>query len=162
MRGKNTFPVSLAALTFALSILLAPVAAQAQKISKTAKTGGYSITLKVLPAESFAGLHAEMARDGGAEPNDINSPEHPNHHLVAFVKQNGKPLETAKVSISYREVSPKEGDWMSLPVVRMHVAGKGPETTHYGNNVKLSPGTYLARVTVNGIGPAVFRFSLSD
>lgn len=161
MRGKNSFKLSLAALACALGILLVPVAAQAQKISKTAKTGDYSITLKVLPAESFTGPGAEMARDGGAEPNDVNGPEHPNHHLVAFVKAEGKPVEKATVSIRYREVSPARGEWMSLPVVRMHVAGKGLQTTHYGNNVKLSPGKYEARVSVNGSEPAVFHFSLS-
>ena len=167
MRGKISFQLSLAALTCALGILLAPLAAQAQTISKTAKTGDYSITLKVLPAESFSGPHADMVRDGGAEPNDINGPEHPNHHLVAFVKENGKPVENAKVSISYREISPDKGEWMSLPVVRMHMAGMnmagmGLETTHYGNNVKLSPGKYETRVTVNDSKPAVFHFSLSD
>ena len=160
MRGKISFKLSLAVLACALGILLVPVAAQAQTISKTAKTGDYSITLKVLPAESFSGPHADMARDGGAEPNDINGPKHPNHHLVAFVKENGKPVEKAKVSINYREVSPNKGDWMSLPVVRMHMAGMGLETTHYGNNVKLAPGSYEARVTVNGKGPATFHFSL--
>jgi hypothetical protein len=160
MRGKNSFKLSLVTLTCTLGILLIPLAAHAQKISKTAETGGYSITLKVLPAESFGGSHAEMARDGGAEPNAINGPEHPNHHLVAFVKEDGKPVETAKVSISYRNISSKKGEWVSLPVARMHVAGKGLETTHYGNNVKLAPGKYEARVVVNGSKPAVFHFSL--
>ena len=144
----------------ALSVLLAPVAAQAKNISKTVKAGGYSITLKVLPAESFTGPHSEMTRDGGAEPNDLNGPEHPNHHLVAFVKENGKPVEDATVSISYREVAPEKGAWVSLPVVRMHVTGKGLETTHYGNNVKLVPGKYAVRVTVNDSQPAVFHFAL--
>jgi hypothetical protein len=40
------------------------------------------------------------------------------------------------------------------------VAGEGMNTTHYGNNVKLAPGTYEALVTVNGQGPAIFHFSL--
>ncbi len=160
MRGKISFKLSLALLTCALGVLLMPLSAQAQMISKTAKTDGYSITLKVLPAESFGGPHAEMARDGGAEPNEINGPEHPNHHLVAFVKEKGKPVEMAKVSISYRRLSPKEGEWMFLPVARMHVAGKGLQTTHYGNNVKLAPGKYEARIVVNGSKPAVIHFSL--
>jgi hypothetical protein len=42
----------------------------------------------------------------------------------------------------------------------MHVTGHGLATTHYGNNVRLGPGKYEARVTVNGQGPANFRFSL--
>lgn len=161
MRGKVPSKLLVAALTCALGILLVPVAAHAQTISKTAKTGGYSVTLKVLPAESFTGPNAEMARDGGAEPNDINGPEHPNHHLVVFVKEKGKPVEDATVSIRCRKVAPVRGEWMSLPVVRMHVAGKGLQTTHYGNNVKLDPGKYETRVSVNGSEPAKFHFSLS-
>jgi hypothetical protein len=149
------------ALAFALGILLVPAAVQAGTISRNAKTGAYSITLKVLPAESFTGAHSEMVRDGGAEPDDINGPKHPNHHLVVFVTERGQPVENAKVSISYRELSPKKGDWRSLPVTRMHVAGKGPGTTHYGNNVKLLPAKYEARVTVNGSKPAILNFSLS-
>jgi hypothetical protein len=162
MRGIFSSSLLSAALACALSVLLAPVAAQAKNISKTAKAGEYSITLKVLPAESFAGPNSEMTRDGGAEPNDLNGPEHPNHHLVAFVKENGKPVEDATVSISYREASPEKGVWVSLPVVRMHVTGKGLETTHYGNNVKLVPGKYAVRVTVNASKPAVFHFALSQ
>ncbi len=125
-------------------------------------TGVYSVTLKVMPAESFSGPNAEMIRDAGARPNQLDGPTQPNRHLVAFVKESGKPVKKAMVSISYRELSPKRGDWMSLPVVRMHVAGKGLETTHYGNNVKLEPGKYEARVTVNGSEPATFHFSLAQ
>ncbi len=148
-------------LSLALGVLFAPPVAQAQEISKTGMAGTYSVTLKVMPAESFIGPHAAMVRDGGAQPNLLNGPERPNHHFVAFVRESGKPVEKATVAISYREVSPKKGDWMPLPVVRMHVAGKGPETTHYGNNVKLAPGSYEARVTVNGSESAIFQFSLS-
>lgn len=154
--GKLWLPI----LACAFGLAFLPIAAHAKNISKTAKTGGYSITLKVLPAESFSGASAEMTRDGGAEPNALNGPEHPNHHLVAFVKENGKPLENGTVSIRYRQVSPKKGDWMTLPVVRMHVTGKSLETTHYGNNAQLSPGKYAVQVTVNHSQPAKFRFSL--
>jgi uncharacterized protein involved in high-affinity Fe2+ transport len=161
-KRKMMFASSVAALAGALAISLVAVAAPTQEISKTATTGSYSVTLKVLPAESFTGPNAEMVRDGGAEPNDINGLEHPNHHLVAFVKENGKPVENATVSISYREVSAKNSKWTSLSVVRMHIAGKGLETTHYGNNVKLGPGKYEARVTVSGSKPAVLHFSLSS
>lgn len=161
MRGKISSSLLSAALSCALSVLLVPVTAQAKNISKRAKADPYSITLKVLPAESFTGPHSEMTRDGGAEPNDLNGPEHPNHHLVAFVKENGKPVENATVSISCREVKPEKGAWIPLPVVRMHVTGKGLETTHYGNNVKLDPGHYAVRVTVNASKPAVFHFALS-
>ncbi len=147
--------------------------ARAEEISKTVKVGPSEVTLKVLPAESFTGVGAAMARDGGAEPNAIDGREHPNHHLVAFIKRNGKPVEDAAVSIEYRELAAKEGkhkpdekhkpgEWTTLPVVRMHMAGKGLDTTHYGNNVRLVPGKYEVRVTV-GIGkPALFHVTLSS
>jgi hypothetical protein len=163
MMRKN-IPIKLSfavALTFALNALFTPSSVLAQKISKTARAGDYSITLKVLPAESFGGMHAAMTRDGGAKPNLLNGPEHPNHHLVAFVRKDGKPVEKATVFISCREVAPKKSDWMPLPVVRMHVTGKGLKTTHYGNNLKLGPGSYEARVVVNESKPAIFRFTLT-
>jgi hypothetical protein len=163
MRKQVFFILSiLVTLSLTLGVLFAPPVAQAQEISKTAMAGTYSVTLKVLPAESFSGPHAAMVRDGGAQSNLLNGPEQPNHHLVAFVRESGKPVEEATVAISYRGGSPKKDKWMPLPVVRMHMAGKGPETTHYGNNVKLAPGSYEARVTVNGSKPTIFKFSLSD
>jgi hypothetical protein len=135
---------------FALASLLLPCAAQGQNASSTAMAGSYSVTLRVLPAESFGGPKAEMVRDSGAQPEQLNGPMHPNHHMVAFIKDGSQPVTNAKVEISYREISPQKTAWKTLPVVRMHVAGKGEATTHYGNNVKLSPGQYEARVTVNG------------
>jgi hypothetical protein len=162
MRNRlRSCPSLAAASIFALAALPTPGAAQAVHVSKTATAGTYSVTLKVLPAESFRGPKAEMARDGGAEPNRLNGSAHPNHHMVAFVKENDKPVEDATVEITYRRASSMTGAWTKLPVVRMHVAGKGLETTHYGNNVGLPGGHYEVRVTVNGEGPATFRFSLA-
>jgi hypothetical protein len=162
MRKQVSISLSaVVALSLALGVLFAPPAAQSQEISKTATSGMYSVTLKVMPAESFSGPQPAMVRDGGAEPNLLNGPERPNRHLVAFVRESGKSVENATVSLSYRELSPNKGAWVPLPVVRMHVAGKGLQTTHYGNNVKLDPGKYEARVTVNGSEPATFHFSLA-
>jgi hypothetical protein len=144
----------------ALVALLLPGLAKASVISEEAAVGPYTVTLKVLPAESFSGAKAEMVREGGAQPNTLTGPTHPNHHMVVFVTKSGKQVEDAKVAISYRRLSPEMGEWMTLPVVRMHMAGRGFETTHYGNNVSLAPGSYEIRVTVNGKGPAKFRFSL--
>lgn len=155
------YPSFAAGLTLALGALLVTGAALAQTISQTAKAGDYSVTLKVLPAESFSGPKAEMVQDGGASPNMLNGPMHPNHHLVAFVEKSGAPVENATVEISYRLTSSNMGAWTTLPVVRMHVAGQDLKTTHYGNNVRFDPGDYEVRVTVNGSGPATFRFSLS-
>ncbi|MGH9511317.1 MAG: hypothetical protein ACRD2U_04185 [Terriglobales bacterium] len=161
MRRETVIPTSLlAGLTLVCACVLVAHIAWAQNVSETGKAGKYLVTLKVLPAESFEGSHAEMARDGGAMANTEGGEAAPNHHLVVFVKENDKPVEDAKVDIGYRQLSPEKGKWMSLPVARMHVAGKGMGTTHYGNNVKLAPGTYEARVTVNGERPATFHFSL--
>jgi len=161
---KNTirnyfFGVFAAALPLALGALVLPALAQAKPISKTLRVGAYSITLKVLPAESFTGPNAAMVRDGGAEANKVNGPENPNHHLVAFVKKNGNAVEHATVDISYKDLS-SMSRWMALPVVRMHARGHGLASTHYGNNVRLNPGKYEVRVAVDGQRPATFRFSL--
>jgi len=161
MRNENVVRLSLVvALTLAFASLILPWPARAQNIIETSMAGTYSVTLSVLPAETFNEPHAEMAWDGGAEADMLNGPAGPNHHLVAFIKESGKRVENATVSISYRQLSPKSGEWMSLPVARMHMAGKSLDTTHYGNNVKLAQGSYEVRVTVNGQGPATFKFSL--
>lgn len=149
------------AAVLALGAILVPAAGRAQGVSRTAKTGAYTITLRVLPAESFAGPHAAMARDGGAQPNLLDGSTHPNHHLVAFIRKGGKAVESATVGISYRQLKPTAGEWTALPVVRMHVAGKSLATTHFGNNVHLAPGSYEARVIVDGSKPAMFHFMVS-
>lgn len=102
-----------------------------------------------------------MKWDGGADAVLMNSASKPNHHLVAFLKEGGKPVESASVIISYRELSPKKSNWTSLPVCRMHVAGQGLETTHFGNNLSLAKGEYEARVTVNKNPSVTFHFELT-
>jgi hypothetical protein len=150
------------AAVFAFASLLLPRAAQAQNASTTAMAGAYSVTLRVLPAEAFNGPHAAMVRDGGAQPEQVNGPMHPNHHMVAFIKEHGAPVENARVEISYRRLSPMKGAWKHLPVVRMHMNGKGLGTTHYGNNLALGPGKYEARVTVNGKASVLLHFTVSN
>lgn len=140
------------------ALLLLPSASRAQNVNQVARSGPYTITLKVLPAESFHGMHAEMMHDSGAPAMAVDSSEHPNHHLVVFVKKDGKPVEDAQVSIAYKQSA--WAHWKELPVARMHVMGKGPETTHYGNNVNLEPGKYEVRVIVNGQRFAALRFTL--
>jgi hypothetical protein len=135
-------------------------AAGQQAISKKQQAGPYSVTLKVLPPESFMGSSAEMAWDGAAKPVALGAPANPNHHLVAFVERDGKTVERADVAIVYERKGSSSG-WQTLPVARMHVAGKGPSTTHFGNNVKLEPGNYQVRVTVNGKDSATFEFTIS-
>ena len=85
---------------------------------------------------------------------------------MAFVTQGGKLVEDASVTISYRQEplatgsTSTTGSWKALGVVRMHVAGKGLETTHFGNNVHLASGTYDVRVSVNGSAPATLKVSV--
>jgi hypothetical protein len=148
------------ALAFVLGLVAVATAAPSRTVDEKGMAGAYSVDLKVLPAEAFTGPKAEMVRDSGAEPNRLMGPEHPNHHLVAFVKRNGKPVEDADVAISYRTASTSPGGWVGLPVVRMHVVGKGLDTTHYGNNVDLGAGAYEVRVSVDGEGPATFHVAL--
>ena len=123
---------------------------QTQNVNKTVMDGAYSVTLKVLPAEYFKGPKQTMVRESGAAPVAVQGAEHPNHHLVVFVKDDGKPVENAKVTIDYRKISPKETNWTAVATTRMDVKGVGVSSTHYGNNVKLNPGSYQARVDVNG------------
>ena len=161
IRNQNSYYTwLLTGLALAIASLLLPQSTLAENISETAKAGSYSVTLKVLPAESFRGPKAEMTRDAGAQANLVTGPDHPNHHMVAFISQDGKPVESAEVKISYKLLSSKEETWTKLPVVRMHVTGKGLGTTHYGNNVRLDPGHYEARVSVNGKDTATFQFSV--
>jgi hypothetical protein len=160
MKTTRSYASIGAALLFGLGLAAVPAEARARAISVMGMAGAYSVNLKVLPAESFTGPRAEMVRDAGAEPDRVTGPEHPNRHLVAFVKKEGKAVEDADVEISYRAVTARPGAWVSLPVVRMHVAGKGLDTTHYGNNVDLSPGTYQVRVIVDGSRPATFGISV--
>jgi hypothetical protein len=184
MKNRKIIQMSLVtALTFVFACLLLPYAASqttqdptqtAQKLShgsqeqsqnldqttlsQTAQAGHYSITLKITLAETFNGPEPEMIRDGGAQPNEVDGPNPPNNHLAAFITEDGKPVLDANVEISYRSALLKDGEWTMLPVVRMHSAGKGLETTHFGNNVTVPTNGYDVRVTVNGTGPITFHF----
>ena len=153
--------ISISLMTISLGFFFSSNVAKAQNISKTEMAGKVSVTMKVLPAEQFKGPGAEMKWDGGANPDMMSNTSKPNHHLVAFLKEGGKPVDNASVNISYRELSPKKSGWTTLPVARMHVAGKGLATTHYGNNLWLAKGEYEARVTVKNNPPALFRFDLT-
>ncbi len=148
--------LSLAAVSVAMSANVA----WANNVSQTKKSGVYSVTLKVLPAEAFMGPKAAMQWVGGAKPMDLSAKPKPNHHMVVFLQEKGKPVAKAMVSISYRQLTPKPGRWMSVHVARMSVKGKGPSTTHFGNNLVLATGKYVARVQVNRLHPVYFHFTL--
>ncbi len=132
----------------------------ASPISVTQSTKHYSVTLKVLPAESFTGPKAEMVRDGGAKAVTLKASDPPNKHMVVFIKKQGKAVENAKVQISYARQTTGMLRWKALPIARMHVANKGSATTHFGNNVKLAPGKYEVSVTVNGERAPVFHITV--
>ncbi|HTX56508.1 MAG TPA: hypothetical protein VMD47_05325 [Candidatus Acidoferrales bacterium] len=126
-------------------------------VTITKISGPYRIQLQLLPAEPFY-TQAQYAKEhpasgmlvvSGAAPVRLDDPSHPNHHLIVHVfdKASGKALTNADVSISY---ATKSGGERSLPIVEMQAIGKGPQSTHYGNNLYLPEGTYHVTVTVNG------------
>lgn len=142
--------------------LIASNTADAKNISTTVRAGAVEVTLKILPAEAFEGPHATMVRGGGAMPMLLSHSPRPNHHMVVFIKKNRKPVERANVTMLYKKLAARNGRWTLLPVVRMHVAGKGLATTHFGNNVKLAPGDYEVLVVVNHNPPADFHIRLRN
>jgi len=145
----------------------ASLAAHARDIKATKSAGGYRIELNVLSAEPFAGAGMAMGGSmsahtgmmmvvkGGAAPVEADAASHPNHHLVVHVydRASGKAAANAEVTITYVPLDKggrAAGPQMSVPVVVMEAIGKGPGSTHYGNNVTMSPGAYRVDVTVNG------------
>lgn len=157
-----TLSVAVAA---ALAMAVSGTAHAGAAFSQTMTSGDYSINLKLLPAEPFVSpseahdpAHAgAMVNGGGAPPIRKQGVEHPNHHLVVFVRKDGKPVEHGDVKISYHRTDHSGGPMVQEPVTRMWVAGAGPKTTHYGNNVYLTPGTYQVKVVVNGSAQASFQ-----
>jgi len=149
-------------------------AAGADPIEKTATAGGLRLELHVLPAEPFhtaAQVKADpalggMLAVGGAKPLGLAAQPRPNHHLIVHVfdAKTGKALPHAKVTMTYRaldEAGKPKSRWKKVPVVVMRVIGKGPETTHYGNNVVLPDGRWAVAVTANG-KKAGFDISVSS
>lgn len=152
--------VFAATLAFALGAFLSSCAAQAKSTSRTAQVGPYKVILRVLPAESFAGGHSAMVWDGGAKAHLLSHSPRPNHHMVVFIKKQGKPVENASVKIRYRLLGGTSGGWETLPVARMYVRGNGRSTTHYGNNVLLKPGNYAIRVQIAGESSHLFHIHI--
>jgi hypothetical protein len=148
--------------------------ANAADVMSTKSIGSYRVELQVLPAEPFfsrqdvAAKHLTegMEIEGGASPVMLDAPSHPNHHLVVHVydKRTGQAFADAVVTMNFvpldRRGSP-EGAAVEVPVVVMQAIGKGPASTHYGNNVTMPAGRYRVTVTVNG-KKAVFTATVSD
>ncbi|MEJ2420280.1 MAG: hypothetical protein P8018_00890 [Acidobacteriota bacterium] len=152
--------IVLQLMTFLFAAGVFGLAMQAAGTSVTETTRDFTVTLKVLPPESFSGPKAEMVHDGGAKPLFLKGKHPPNHHLVVFVKKDGKPVEKAKVQIKYRPADDAKAAWVEVPVVKMHVAGKGASTTHFGNNVNIPYGFYEVDIVINGGPPAVFKLTI--
>jgi hypothetical protein len=147
---------------FATALLLGggATAEQTATITKSARAGPYLVTLEVLPAQWFTGEHPTLTWDGGAEPVEIGGRVEPNHDLAIYVTRDGQPVLDKDVAARYRPVAFATSEWSPLPVARVHDAGKALSTTHYGNNVRLSPGRWEVAVTVDGRPSVVFHFAL--
>ncbi len=132
----------------------------------TQDAGPFRVVLAVLPAEPFlTKAQAEhgasgMLAVGGASPVDPTAPSHPNHHLVIHVydRADGHVLRGGHVTMSFTRLNQgsMSGAPVSVPVVEMEAAGKGPQSTHYGNNVFMRAGAYRVAVSINGTARTVF------
>jgi hypothetical protein len=154
-------------------IFVCPVTARAGGMMKTASMDGLRVELHVLPAEPFftadevAASHAKegMLIMGGAKPVAPGAASNPNHHLVVhiFNAKTGKAITNAKISMSFQlldDTGKPKGAVVDVPVVVMQAVGKGPQSTHYGNNVVMPNGTYCIAVSVNG-KKTEFRMAIS-
>jgi len=152
----------LVLITFAMASL-GGRPARALPIEKTATTDGLRIELHVMEAEPFYTAEQVKADPelkgmlivGGAGPLAPDSEAHPNCHLIVHVfdARTGQPLTDAKVSMEYQMLDREgrsQGMATEVPVVVMQVIGKGPASTHYGNNVVLPDGNYRVTVVANG------------
>ena len=106
-----------------------------------------------------------MEIEGGATPVMLDAASHPNHHLVVhiFDEKTHKTLTNATVTMKFTLLGegPSAAPAAEVPVVVMQAIGKGPSSTHYGNNVSMPAGRYNVTVTVNG-QPADFGITVSD
>jgi hypothetical protein len=159
--------------TLVLAIGIA-VSANAADVKETKTVGPYRVELHVLPAEPFfskdeiAAKHVKegMQVEGGTTPVPLNAPSHPNHHLVVHVfdQKSGQALTNAKVTLRFEPLDDKGkavGASVEVPVVIMQAIGKGPLSTHYGNNVTMPAGRYQVTAAANG-ETGVFDVMVSD
>jgi hypothetical protein len=160
-----------AALIPAIAVVLSANAADEMR---TKTVGAYRVELHMLPAEPFFSKEDVVAKqvkegmeiEGGATPVMMDAPSHPNHHLVVHVfdKKTRQAVTDATVTMSFASLDRKgkrAGEPTEVPVVVMQAIGKGPASTHYGNNVTMPAGRYKVTVSVNGQA-AVFEIPASD
>jgi hypothetical protein len=162
-------------LTGALVLATAiATSAYAEDVMRVKTVGAYRVELHALPAEPFfskADVAAKqptegMEIEGGATPVMLDAASHPNHHLVVhlFDKKTRQAVTDATVTMHFASLDRKSnlgGAPIEVPVVVMQAIGKGPSSTHYGNNVTMPAGRYKVTVSVNG-QTAVFDVTVSD
>lgn len=163
-----------ALLTAFVPAIVIGTAAHAGDAMHTKMVGTSRVELYLLPAEPFfskADVTAKnvkegMEIEGGAAPVATDANSHPNHHLVVHVfdKKTDQAVTDAAVTMSFVPLDAKgkaTGASNNVPIVIMQAVGKGPASTHYGNNVTMPPGRYNVVVTVNG-KKADFAVTASD
>ncbi|HEX8812319.1 MAG TPA: hypothetical protein VF742_10040 [Terracidiphilus sp.] len=162
-------------LTGALvSVTAVATSAHAADVMRVKTMGAYRVELHVLPAEPFfskADVAAKQPKEGmqiegGATPVMPDAASHPNHHLVVHVfdKKTHQAITDATVTMRFASTDGKgkpAGVPIEVPVVVMQAIGKGPSSTHYGNNVTMPAGRYQVTVAVNSQS-AVFDVAVSD
>jgi len=77
-----------------------------------------------------------------------------------FDKKTRQAVTDATVTMSFASLDRKgspTGGAIAVPVVVMQAIGKGPASTHYGNNVTMPAGRYKVTVSVNGPDSSVRR-----
>ncbi|HYC14960.1 MAG TPA: hypothetical protein VEC75_11960 [Stellaceae bacterium] len=157
-----------------LTLLLASIAslggaiaasAEAGSVEREAMTPHYRIMLQIGPAEAVytpaeARLHhpgsGEIMLGGrmsegtsglGREPTGDPMPDARHIELHVISRTTGKIIAEAHVTIV---IAGPDKRWNSLPIARMYGIEVGPDDMHYGNNVRLPPGAYSVRASVNG------------
>lgn len=147
-------------LGLTVCLLLVPSMARAESVSQTKIVDGCTVTLRVLPPESYDGPHSAMISAGGAAPYALDSAIKPTHHMVVFLSKDGKPIEQAHVQIGYRlESESGHSSWHWMQVNRMYARGAGAASMHFGNNLVLAAGKYEVMVKANG-KRAIFHITL--
>ncbi len=156
------------------SVICIDVGANAADVTQTKTAGIYRVELHVLPAEPFftkqevseKHVMEGMEIEGGAAPVPPAAGSRPNHHLVVhiFDAKTGKVVADATVTMSFVSLDAKgspTGTPAEVPVVVMQAVGKGPPSTHYGNNVTMPPGRYRVAISIND-HKATFTVTATD
>jgi hypothetical protein len=162
------------AVALMLAIAFAP-SAHAADAMHTKISGPYRVELQVLPAEPFFSKEEVTAKhitegmeiEGGAAPVMLDAASHPNHHLIVqlFSRQTDQVATNATVDMKFGPLDDKghpAGALVEVPIVVMQAIGKGPSSTHYGNNVTMPARRYRVLVSINNDVPVHFNISPSD